>query len=307
MKMAFVLGSGLFIFAAFRNSLIWHLQRFWGASGDFWQAQWGKLHHYFGGNEWELFFLGAGLIPMLTFWFFSGILMVIDVTEKPSFITRYRIQLGENSPVDSVKLLQTVLIALLNLLFISYPMIVVMYYIMQWRGNPCSPELPTFHWVLLELFIFTLTVEIVFYYLHRLFHHPKLYRHIHKKHHEWTAPIGVVVLYVHPLEHMTSSLLPVMVGPIIMGSHVATIMLWFCLAFLLSIITHCGYHLPFLPSPEAHDFHHVQFNQCYGVLGLLDHLHSTDTVFKQTKAYERHQLLLNLTPLSERIPDSPKK
>ncbi|XP_030066990.1 fatty acid hydroxylase domain-containing protein 2 isoform X1 [Microcaecilia unicolor] len=307
MKMAFVLGSGLLIFAAFRNSLTWHLQTFWGASGDFWQAQWGNLHHYFGGNEWDLFFLGAEVVPTLTFWFFNGILMVIDMTEKPSFITRYRIQLGKNSPVDSVKLLQATQTVLLNQLFISFPMIIVMHYIMLWRGNPCSPELPTFHWVLLELFIFVLIEEILFYYSHRLFHHPKLYKHIHKKHHEWTAPVGVVSMYAHPLEHMFSNMLPVMVGPIIMGSHVATIMLWFCLTILSTTISHCGYHLPFLPSPEFHDFHHLKFNQCYGVLGLLDHLHATDTVFKQTKAYERHLLLLNLTPLSESIPDSPKK
>lgn len=40
---------------------------------------------------------------------------------------------------------------------------------------------------------------------------------------------------------------------------------------------------------------------------MLDHLHGTDTVFKQTKAYERHILLLGFTPLSESIPDALKK
>lgn len=43
------------------------------------------------------------------------------------------------------------------------------------------------------------------------------------------------------------------------------------------------------------------------MLGVLDHLHGTDTVFKQTKAYERHTILLGFTPLSESIPDPPKK
>lgn len=51
----------------------------------------------------------------------------------------------------------------------------------------------------------------------------------------------------------------------------------------------------------------ARFNQCYGVLGVLDRLHGTDTLFKQTKAYERHCVLLSLTPLTESIPDSPKK
>lgn len=35
-----------------------HLQRFWGASGDFWQTQWTKLHQALGGNEATLFFIG---------------------------------------------------------------------------------------------------------------------------------------------------------------------------------------------------------------------------------------------------------
>lgn len=36
----------------------------------------------------------------------------------------------------------------------------------------------------------------------RLFHHPFFYKRIHKIHHEWTAPIGVVSLYAHPVEHV---------------------------------------------------------------------------------------------------------
>lgn len=51
----------------------------------------------------------------------------------------------------------------------------------------------------------------------------------------------------------------------------------------------------------------LRFNQCFGVLGVLDRLHGTDSKFRQTKQYERHSLLTGLTPLSESIPDEPKK
>ncbi|XP_073913165.1 fatty acid hydroxylase domain-containing protein 2 isoform X1 [Castor canadensis] len=306
-RTAFILGSGLLLLVAFWNSVTWHLQRFWGASGYFWQAQWERLLSTFEGKEWILFIIGAAQVPGLLFWAFNGLLLVVDITGKPSFISRYRIQVGKNEPVDPVKLRQAIHTVLFNQYMISLPMVVFLYPFLKWLGDPCRQELPTFHWFLLELAIFTLMEEVLFYYSHRLLHHPTFYKKIHKKHHEWTAPIGVISLYAHPIEHVASNMLPVIVGPLVMGSHLSSITMWFSLALIITTISHCGYHLPFLPSPEFHDYHHLKFNQCYGVLGVLDHLHGTDTMFKQTKAYERHILLLGLTPLSESIPDSPKK
>ncbi|XP_009902895.2 fatty acid hydroxylase domain-containing protein 2 [Dryobates pubescens] len=304
---AYVFATGLLMFTALVNSVSWFVQNFWNTPGQFWQKTWLKLYYHYEGDEWTIFLLGAALMPGLAFWCFNGLLLVADVTGKPTFITRYRIQMGKNDPVDTKKLRQAIYTALCNQFFVSFPMLVPMFYVMQWWGNTFSKELPTFSWFLVELSIFTLVEEILFYYSHRLVHHPVLYKHIHKKHHEWTAPIGVVSIYAHPLEHIISNTLPVMTGPMIMGSHIVSISAWFSLALITTSISHCGYHLPFLPSPEFHDFHHLKFNQCYGVLGVLDYLHGTDTVFRQTKAYERHKVLLGLTPLSESIPDTPKK
>ena len=35
-------------------------------------------------------------------------------------------------------------------------------------------------------------------------HHPFIYKRVHKVHHEWTAPISLAVVYVHPFEHIVS-------------------------------------------------------------------------------------------------------
>ncbi|MPC27536.1 Fatty acid hydroxylase domain-containing protein 2 [Portunus trituberculatus] len=84
-----------------------------------------------------------------------------------------------------------------------------------------------------------------------------LYKHFHKMHHEWQSPISITAIYAHPLEHALSNMMPVFLGPLLMGSHVATIWLWVSLALLSTLNAHSGYHLPFFPSPEAHDFHHL--------------------------------------------------
>lgn len=306
-KAGFVIGSGILFLAAFGNSLTWHLQRFWGASGDFWQNLWTKLYVAYEGHDASLFFLGTMLAPTLAFWGSNALLLWVDITGTPSFITRYRIQLDKNNPVDPAKLRQALKCVLFNHVVISGAMTVVVYYLMSWRGNPCGPELPTFHWALMELAAFSILEEILFYYSHRLFHYPSLYKHYHKQHHEWTAPIGVVSIYAHPLEHVISNLLPVVSGPVLLGSHLSTTSLWYCVALVSTTISHCGYHLPFLPSPEFHDFHHLRFNQCFGVFGILDRLHGTDSKFRQSKQYERHTLLTSFTPLNESIPDTQKK
>lgn len=42
-------------------------------------------------------------------------------------------------------------------------------------------------------------------YLSRLLHQPLLYKKTHKKHHEWTAPIGLVAIYADPVEHTVNT------------------------------------------------------------------------------------------------------
>ena len=49
-----------------------------------------------------------------------------------------------------------------------------------------------------------------------------------------------------------------------------------------------------------------RFNQNYGVLGVLDRLHGTDTMFRASRAYDRHIMLLGLEPLSETYPENMK-
>lgn len=304
-KVTYVIG-GVIVFAAVRNSLTWHLEKFWGASGDFWQSQWGKIYTFFGEDDFTVGFYGIACVTFFTYWFVCFLFLIIDLTGQPAFLYKYKIQDDQNVPVPRGKLLHAIAVVLYNQVIVSGPTLYLTYHLMQWRGSSFGRELPSIYWVMVEAVVFLIFEEIGFYYSHRLFHHPRVYRYIHKIHHEWTAPISVVALYCHPVEHFFANVLPALIGPILMASHIATFMLWINVAQISAIISHCGYHLPFLPSPEAHDFHHLKFTNNFGTLGILDRLHGTDTLFRQSKQYQRHILLTGLTPVKQSFPDDPK-
>ncbi|XP_050417708.1 fatty acid hydroxylase domain-containing protein 2 isoform X1 [Patella vulgata] len=306
-KVLFILGSALLVFVAARNSITWHLQKFWGASGDFWQSQWENVYYLLGSKDYMIGIVGTFLITTGIFWISNAFFMLLDLTGRPAFLLRYKIQPDKNVPLEKDALKRAIGVVLFNQTVVGIPFMCVAYLAMTWRGCSMNGELPTFHWVLFEMTVFTLFEELAFYYSHRLFHHRYLYKYIHKRHHEWTASIGLVSIYSHPIEHIFSNLLPPFLGPLLMGCHIATAWLWFCVALMSTTVAHCGYHFPFLPSPEAHDYHHLKFNQNFGVLGVLDRLHGTDNMFRETKAYQRHFLLLGLTPVSQQFPDTPKK
>ncbi|XP_061169781.1 fatty acid hydroxylase domain-containing protein 2-like [Saccostrea echinata] len=306
-KAIFILGTACIVFYAASNSITWHLQRIWGASGNLWQKIWDRICLSFGENDLFIGVVGTYIVTMSVFWLANFFLLIMEVTKWPKCLIKYKIQEDPLPEKQKPMLKRAIQVVLFNQTVITIPFMFGMYYLMKWRGCVFQGELPTFHWFLLELTVFSLVEELFFYYSHRLLHHRNLYSYIHKRHHEWTAPIGIISLYAHPIEHLVSNLLPPVLGPFLMGSHVCSAWLWFSIALLSTTVAHCGYHFPLLPSPEAHDYHHKTFINNFGVLGILDRLHGTDTSFRASKAYQRHILLLGLTPLSQQIPDSPSK
>jgi len=304
-KTVFVLGITLLVFASARNSITWHFERFWGASKNIYEDIWRSIHiGLFDGDDFLLSTIGTHSFLFVYFWLNSLFFMFLDIF-KPAYFMKYKIQ--EDAQVKMPELMKAIRVCIRNQ-FIGLLISVPLYFLSKARGQPSTAEtLPTFHWVLFEICVYIVVEEIGFYYSHRLMHHRVLYKHIHKIHHEWTAPVSIIGIYAHPIEHIMSNLIPVFMGPFIMGSHFSCIWLWSCISISSTQVSHGGYHLPFFPSPEAHDFHHLKFTNNFGVMGVLDRFHGTDSMFVKTKAYDRHIMLIGLTPAKERFPDEEKK
>jgi len=130
-------------------------------------------------------------------------------------------------------------------------------------------------YLLLSVVLIVLLHDAYFYWIHRLMHHPALYRHVHLLHHRSVNPSPWAAYAFHPLEAVLEAgivplvLLVMPVHPIAFFSFV-TIMLWF------NVYGHLGYELfpgwvyrhpvgRWINSSVYHNLHHERFHGNYGL------------------------------------------
>ena len=169
----------------------------------------------------------------------------------------------------------------------------VEYQDMTVEGIPDTTEL------MLTLAFFMFVEDFVFYWMHRFLHWRVIYPYFHKMHHNHKVTTGIAGEYTHPVEYVLANMLPVCVGPSILGTkcHLTTVFAWYIIRYLENLDGHCGYDfswspfrlIPLSSGGRYHDFHHaVNVGNYASFFSIWDSVFGTNKAF-----YEAEKELLS--------------
>ncbi|XP_004717438.1 methylsterol monooxygenase 1 [Echinops telfairi] len=177
---------------------------------------------------------------------------------------------------------------LFNHFCIQLPLICGTYYFTEFFSIPYDWErIPKWYMLLLKCFCCAVIEDTWHYFMHRLLHHKRIYKYIHKVHHEFQAPFGIEAEYAHPAETLILGA-GFFIGILLLCDHVFFLWAWVAFRLTETIDVHSGYDIPlnplnFIPfycGSRHHDFHHMNFNGNYAsTFTWWDKLCGTDSQY----------------------------
>lgn len=197
----------------------------------------------------------------------------------------WRIQLKERVNAKQIK---SELINSIYTLLVSTSFVLFIYYLKSMGLTKIYTDINEYPkiYAYAGFFVFLFLDDTWFYWIHRLLHHPRLYKYVHKVHHESVDVNPFTSLSFHWLEAL---LLTFWIVPLslIFPIYVPVLGLLQIWGFADNIKSHLGYEFfpswwnksvgKFMTSSTHHNMHHSKFNGNYGVhFRLWDRFFSTE-------------------------------
>lgn len=224
--------------------------------------------------------LTGGLMALHTaiFWPVCAAFHLVDRTDRPAAIARYRIQSGARRQPP----LGRTLWVLLRNQFLLLPLLLAAFSeALLARGWHADPALPGLGVLALELAGQAVLAVLFFYGAHRFLHRKWWLKRVHRVHHEFRTSTALASEYAHVFEFAVGNFGTLAVGALLLAPSLASIYLFAALALITILVHHSGYALPWAPWSVPHDWHHHRFKEVFGTTGLLDHLFGTDGEFAE--------------------------
>lgn len=176
-------------------------------TNQLWTKAWNLTVDLVGDDEYILLLWLVQFISCLSYAVTGGAYLIIDITNKPKFLQKYKIQPDVNVPLNLKLLWKGLKTVVFNIVIINIIANHVIYFGVKLVGIEFDRRVTSsFSKIVLDLLVLKIFYDIFFYYTHRLLHHRLLYKHTHKRHHEWTAPIAIMGAYSHWFGKMKCSL-----------------------------------------------------------------------------------------------------
>jgi len=238
-------------------------------------SAWSSIIHKYSPRQIEFF--GTLLVQLVFYWVPAVGFTALDYV-FPRFSARHKLQPAPKQPTFA-EIRWCTWISVRNQLQ-NMSTSLVLLGLAIYTGQPSRfrivEDLPSF-WTefIRDLVVCTVVRDVMFYYVHRMFHTPRWYKAVHKFHHEFTAPVALAAQHAHPVEQFLANTVPVALPPLLLGSHILTTWAFIATVLIDTTTVHSGYDF-FYGAARKHDAHHEKFNLNYGTIGVMDWLYGTD-------------------------------
>jgi Delta7-sterol 5-desaturase len=156
-----------------------------------------------------------------------------------------------------------------------------------------QPDLYGWWYLPVSLLLFMLLHETYYYWLHRWMHQPKVFKIVHKVHHDSSITSPFTAFSFHPIEGLLQAIfLPAML--MILPMHYYVIIIQLAVMTVTSVINHLGIEIypenfnqnfagKWLIGATHHSLHHKQFKYNYGLyFTFWDKIKKTESPFFDT-------------------------